>query len=90
MVRRAQRSRSLRRVKVKTPGGKTVTHYRKKKPQIAHCAACGRKLSGVIRERDNKMQNTAKTKKRPERKFGGVLCTKCSRELFKEKGKSLE
>jgi len=26
------------------------------------------------------MRNMPKTKKRPERPFGGVLCSKCSRE----------
>lgn len=90
MVRRALRSRSLRRVKVKTPGGNTVTHYRKKKPKAAHCAGCGDELKGVPKERPHKMQNMAKTKKRPERKFGGVLCSKCSKQLFKQQAKSLE
>ena len=90
MVRRALRSRSLRRVKVKTPGGRVVTHFKKKKPQAAHCAGCGDVLKGVPRERSFKMQKMAKTKKRPERAYGGVLCSKCSRALFKEKAKSLE
>ncbi len=90
MVRRALRSNSLRKIKVKTPGGRVVTHYKKKKPKVAHCGSCGAILKGVPRERPVKMQNIAKTKKRPQRPFGGVLCTKCSRSLFKEKAKSLE
>jgi len=89
MVRRALRSRSLRRVKVKTPGGNVVTHFKKSKPKAAHCASCGDVLKGVPRERPVKMQNMAKTKKRPERPFGGVLCSRCSREVFREKAKSL-
>jgi len=83
MVRRALRSTSLRKVKVKTPGGNVVTHYRKKKPKGAHCAGCGRVLPGIPRERPTKMQNMAKTKKRPQRKFGGMLCTRCSRQVLK-------
>jgi large subunit ribosomal protein L34e len=90
MVRRALRSRSLRRVKVKTPGSKVVTHFRKRKPQAAHCAGCSAVLKGVPRERPTKMQNMAKTKKRPERPFGGILCSSCSRSLIKQKAKSLE
>ena len=89
MVRRALRSRSLRKVKVKTPGGRVVTHYRKKKPKIAHCFECGAILKGVPRERPTKMKNMAMTKKRPERPFGGVLCSKCMRSLYKIKAKSL-
>ena len=90
MVRRALRSRSLRKIKVKTPGGNVVTHFRRKKPSKAHCAGCGDVLKGVPRERPTKMQNMPKTAKRPERAYGGVLCSKCSRALFKEKAKSLE
>ena len=63
MVRRALRSRSLRRVKVKTPGGKVVTHYRRKTPKKAHCAECGAILPGVASKRPIKMRNMAKTKK---------------------------
>ena len=83
MVRRALRSTSLRKVKVKTPGGRVTTHYRKKKPKSAHCAGCGIVLPGVPRERHVKMQNMPKTKKRPQRKFGGTLCTRCSRQVLK-------
>lgn len=83
MPARKLRSRSLRRVYVKTPGGKTVLHYRRSKPKIGHCK-CGAKLKGVARERPYKMMNMAKTKKRPERPYGGVLCSKCLREFLKE------
>jgi large subunit ribosomal protein L34e len=90
MVRRSLRSRSLRKVKVRTPGSKVVVHFKKRKPKKAHCANCGDLLKGVPRERPYKMQNMAKTKKRPERPFGGMLCSKCSRSIFKQKAKSLE
>ena len=83
------KSRSLRRVFVKTPGGKTVLHYRKRTPNAAHCYKCGAQLPGIPRLRPAKMKNLAKTKKRPERPYGGVLCTRCSKAMFKEKAKSL-
>ncbi|MFH1065066.1 MAG: 50S ribosomal protein L34e [Nanoarchaeota archaeon] len=84
-----KRSRTFRRVFVKTPGGKTVLHYRKRKPSKAICAGCGELLHGVPRERPFIMQRLGKTKKRPERKFGGVLCSKCSRNKIKEHARSM-
>jgi large subunit ribosomal protein L34e len=50
-----------------------------RKPSNAKCGVCGAILSGVPRERPYKMQKLPKTKKRPERPFGGVLCSACSR-----------
>jgi len=84
MVRPALRSRSLRRVKVRTPGGRTVTHYEKRRPGPARCARCGRPLAGVPRLRPAKMRNLSKTAKRPERPYGGVLCPSCLAELLRE------
>ncbi|MBI2129611.1 50S ribosomal protein L34e [Candidatus Woesearchaeota archaeon] len=78
------KSRTFRRVFVKTPGGKTVIHYEKRKPSKAHCANCGSVLSGVPRERPFKMMKMGKTEKRPERPYGGMLCSKCMRLKIKE------
>ncbi|RMF55314.1 50S ribosomal protein L34e [Candidatus Woesearchaeota archaeon] len=83
------KSRTLRKVFVKTPGGKTKIHYKKKKPAKAICASCRKPLAGVARERPKKMKNMAKTKKRPERAFGGVLCSACSRKELKKKARSI-
>ena len=84
----SKRSRSFRRVHRKVPGGKTSLHYKKKKPSKAKCGRCKAVLKGVVRERPYKMVNMPKTKKRPERPYGGVLCSKCMRELFKEKSRN--
>ncbi len=87
MVRGMFKSRSLRRVYVKTPGGKTVLRYRFRKPNLAKCGKCGKTLKGIPRERPYKMKNLAKTKKRPERMFGGVLCSACSRNEIKRRAR---
>ena len=87
MVRGMFKSRTFRRVSVKTPGGKTVKHYKKRKPSKAVCGSCGAELKGVPRERPYKMQNMPKTAKRPERPYGGVLCSRCTRVLVTEKAK---
>lgn len=81
---RRRKSKSLRKVFRRTPGGRTVEHYKPRKPKKAHCASCGAVLKGVLRERPYKMQNTPKTKKRPSRPYGGVLCSKCLRQRIKQ------
>ena len=78
MVSGRQKSASMRKISKKTPGGRVVIHYTKKKPSKAKCSQCGAELKGVPRLRPYKMENTPKTKKRPQRPFGGVLCSKCT------------
>ena len=73
------RSRSRRKVFRKVSGGRTNVHFKKRKPQAAKCGRCGDALKGIPREMPFRMKNMAKTKKRPERPFGGVLCSKCMR-----------
>jgi large subunit ribosomal protein L34e len=89
MPRGMYRSRTLRRKLVKTPGNRTVMHYIKRKPKKATCAKCKAVLPGVANERPVKMKNMAKTYKRPERPYGGVLCSRCMRALLKEKAKTV-
>jgi len=79
MVQGKYKSRTYRRIHVKTPGGINKIHYKKRKPSKAHCAGCGAILSGIPRERPYKMQNIPKTMKRPERPYGGMLCSRCAR-----------
>jgi len=83
MPKPAHRSRTLRRVKVTTPAGENKIHYKKRKPQKAKCGKCGTILKAVPRERPHIMRNLPKSSKRPERPYGGVLCSKCAREEFK-------
>ncbi|MHA1260650.1 MAG: 50S ribosomal protein L34e [Candidatus Freyarchaeota archaeon] len=75
------RSRSMRRKKVRTPGGRLVTHYSRRKPSKPVCASCGALLSGCWSERTSKVKS--KTKRRPERPYGGYLCSRCLRLSYK-------
>jgi len=84
------RTRTFRRIQRRTPGGRTVVHYRKRKPSKAKCGSCGALLKGVPRERPYKMMRMAKTKKRPERPYGGVLCSRCMRSMFVKKARMLK
>lgn len=79
MPKPGQRSRTLRRVSRRTPGSRTKLHYKKRKPSKAKCSKCGKLLPGVPRERPYKMSRMPKTKKRPERPYGGMLCSACMR-----------
>lgn len=79
------RSRSMRRVFVKVPGGKTKLHYKKRKPSNPKCAGCGKALQGIPRLTTTKLKNLPKTKKRPSRPYGGVLCSACMRKKVREK-----
>ena len=72
--------KALRMTSIKAPGGRTVIQFKKKAPKVAKCGSCGAKLSGIPRLLPCKMKNLAKTKKRPERPYGGVLCSKCARK----------
>lgn len=85
MVQGRLKSKTFRKVQRRTPGGRTVKHYVKRKPSKMVCANCGRPLSGVPREFPTKLKNMPKTKKRPERPYGGILCAKCMREEIKNK-----
>ncbi|BEP17510.1 50S ribosomal protein L34e [Pyrofollis japonicus] len=83
MPRPHHRTRSLRKIHVRLPGGETAVHYEKRRPSPARCAICGRPLSGVPRLRPVELRRLPKTAKRPERIFGGVICHECLEKLLK-------
>lgn len=75
------RNRTFRKVLVKLASSVT-TQYRKRKPAKAQCGGCGKELQAVPRARPVELRTMPKTKKRPERPYGGVLCSKCMRETM--------
>jgi large subunit ribosomal protein L34e len=83
-----QISRKKRRIRVRTPGGNTKIVYKHKKPSKAVCSNCGDVLKGVPHQRPVNIKKLSKTQKRPERAYGGVLCSKCSRKIIIEKVRS--
>jgi len=85
MPRPALRSRSLARHYVRTPGGRTVTHYERKRNGKATCAVCGGELRGVP---TNQVYKYSKTEKRPERPYAGTLCHRCLEKLIKRAARS--
>ena len=84
MPRGFQKSKSLIRKLVRTPGGRLVEHFIKRKHSAPRCAKCGRPLLGIPHRNSLKVK-LPKSKRAPKRPYGGVLCSKCSRELIKQK-----
>ncbi|MEK6839608.1 MAG: 50S ribosomal protein L34e [Nanoarchaeota archaeon] len=76
------RSRKLNRHKRKVPGGRVVTHYTEKKSSRPVCASCRKILQGVS-------ASATKSKKRPQRAFGGVMCFNCLQSMMVEKARSI-
>ena len=83
------KSKSLRKVFVKTPGSKTKVHYKSKKPKKPVCSEEGTQLHGIPRLKASKMKKLSKSKKRPSRPFAGVLSSKAMKRKMKEKAKAL-
>jgi large subunit ribosomal protein L34e len=77
----------LRKVFRKVPGGRVSIHYKIKMPKHSRCGNCGATLKGTPRVPSYRLKNMTKSKKRPERPYGGVLCSGCMRRMFIEKAR---
>ncbi|XP_077999009.1 large ribosomal subunit protein eL34-like [Glandiceps talaboti] len=64
----------------KTPGGKLVYLYTKKKGAIPSCGDCKRKLFGIKPARPKQLMSMSKTKKHVTRTYGGSRCGTCVRQ----------
>jgi large subunit ribosomal protein L34e len=79
MVEGKKRSRTMRRVHVRTPGGRNVIHYTARKTSRPHCASCSTVLHGTPATAPRALASMPKTQKRAERPYGGELCSACMR-----------
>lgn len=89
MAIQPQATRSLRRVKVRTPGNNLVTHYVKRKPGVAKCGNCSKELKGIPRGLSSEIRNLTLSKRTVARPYGGNLCSKCSQEEILKKFKNI-
>ncbi|BCS91008.1 MAG: 50S ribosomal protein L34e [Candidatus Micrarchaeota archaeon] len=78
MVKPFQRSNSLARRDVVSPKGRHLIHFVRRHNKLPHCGVCGKELNGV-----GYKTSGGKTRMRPERIFGGVLCHECVSEVLK-------
>ncbi len=74
MPRPALRSRKLRRISKKTPGGQRVVHYGKRFASKPKCAICGRPLNGINETRIKTEHVPGSTISRP---YGSYICHRC-------------
>ncbi len=75
--------RRLKKIIRRTPGGRVVVHYKRGKTGKHHCAICGKPLHGVPHgKRPAQVRKLAKTERRPERIFAGILCPECTRRVI--------
>lgn len=68
-----------------SPSGRKVLKKKQEKQAKARCAICKKLLGGVPNLAHAQLGKLAKTQKRPERAFGGVLCHACVAQVIKDK-----
>merc|ERR1739838_937931 len=73
-------TRSNRRKITRTPGGKLVFQYLKKRPSVPKCPMTGVKLKGVKPSRPAERKRLSLRHKKVFRAYGGVLSHKAVRE----------
>ena len=69
------RSRSFREVQRVTSKHRNVTHYRRAKPSMPHCAVCRIELQGISKK-------GGKSRRTTNRLFGGTLCANCAAKII--------
>ncbi len=74
-----KKSGNVKRINRRTPGGRRTVIYKRKKHSPARCAICGAILAGVPTGSPGEIRGLPKTKRRPNRRYGGYLCPKCMR-----------
>ncbi len=84
MPRRALRTRSKARIFIKTPGGRVVIHYRKRKTKSRICQLCKKEIHGIPRMNSSNASKFPKSSKRISRIYGGIICGKCLRLILKK------
>ena len=82
MVAPKYRSRSMKRVAVKTPTGANTLHFKRKRGKRVACRICGAQLGGVKNSR-----RVSKSEKIPSRIFAGELCAGCTSKLISLKAR---
>jgi len=81
------RTKALKKIRRRTPGGKTIVQYKHKKPGKHICAICKELVHGRPRGRPIEIRKLHKSERSTERPFGGMLCSKCSRKIQSYKAK---
>ena len=76
MTKTSFKSNSKKRVFRKTPGTNLKVHLEKSNPKGHFCGKSGAKLNGIPKKTVNEFNKLSKSKKRPNRKYGGTYSHK--------------
>jgi ribosomal protein L34E len=76
MPKPMHRSRSFKRSDRITLKGRHVTHFKRAKGSLPHCALCKIELNGIS-------LNGGVSRRTNSRLFGGVLCANCAANVIK-------
>tara|TARA_Y100000310_G_C20630612_1_gene788423 strand:- start:1243 stop:1518 length:276 start_codon:yes stop_codon:yes gene_type:complete len=82
MTGKSINSRNKNRNNIKLPGGIIKSVISKKKPSRSICKVTGKPLQAVPQLRSSAMKRLHKSKKRPERPFGGSLSSRATTAFF--------
>lgn len=86
-MKQQKSKKGIRIVRTRTSKGRNVKRYVKQKPDQAICGRCGIKLAGVPRASPSRLKKMARSARTVSRKFGGVLCAKCVKNVEKYKAR---
>ena len=76
-----------KKVQRKIPSGKPVTRYRRGMHSKHKCGVCGGVLHGTPRGKPIQIKRLKKSRRSPERPYGGQLCSSCTRKVVAMKAK---
>ena len=83
-MRPGLRTKSVKKTSRKLPSGRLTTHFKKEKPSVHKCGACGSQLHGLPRMKPIRYSNLSKSARTVSRKFGANLCAGCAKKKIKE------
>ncbi len=89
MVQPRFRSRTFRRIFSKVPSGDVRILYKRRRNAAPQCADCGTRLFGVARGTKAQVRSLSKSSRRPERPYGGKLCSACTRKTIIAKARAV-
>ncbi|MFW5746594.1 MAG: hypothetical protein ACOCWQ_03515 [Nanoarchaeota archaeon] len=73
------KSKTTRKVFVRTPGGKAKVMLKPKSGKQARCPVTNQKLAGTPKARPRKLKGSSRSVKKPSRLFGGMLSSWAAR-----------
>ena len=76
MTKTSFKSKSKRKVFRKTPGTNLNVHLEKSNPSGHYCGKSGAILNGIPKKSATEFNKLSKSKKRPNRKYGGTYSHK--------------